>query len=343
MRTLHLESIDPEGIDLETALEILRAPSSEVVSLFPLTNFLREKYHGNRVKLCSIINAKSGHCPEVCNFCPQSGHFKEADIDAYPLMEPEQILAAALDSAANGSNEFSIVTSGRGMNSEAELSKVEAALKAIGDNSTIDKCASLGLVDRPALERLKNAGLTNYHHNLETARSFFPNIVKTHSWEDEVASVKLAKEMGLTVCSGGIFGMGESIEQRAEFIFQIRELGTDKFPINFLNPRPGTPLETTHDLTPFDCLKIIAVARLAMPNRDIFVLGGREVNLRHLQPMVFMAGANGTMVGNYLTTSGQKPRETLQMIRDLGLELVGEFNERPINENELLATGTAAN
>ena len=333
MRELNLAQIDPVGIDESMALEILKAPVPEFMAFLPLTNALREKYHGNRVKLCSIVNAKSGHCPEVCNFCPQSAHFRDAKVEAYPLMEPDTMLAVAMDSEANGSSEFSIVTSGRGMTSEKELAKVEAALLAIGEKSSLDRCASLGMVDRLVLERLQAAGLTNYHHNLETAKSFFPNIVSTHTWEDEVASVKLAKEMGLTVCSGGIFGMGESLEQRIEFIFQVKELKTDKFPINFLNPRPGTPLANTHDLTPIDCLKIVAVARLAMPDRDIFVLGGREVNLRNLQSMIFMAGANGTMVGNYLTTSGQKSRDTVQMIQDLGLTLVGEFNE-------LLGTGT---
>lgn len=318
---LNLANIDPQGIGPDLALEILRLSDDQVAALFPTTTALREKYFGRKVKLCSIVNAKSGACPEVCGFCPQSSEFKGAESPLYPLMKPGDIASAAADSEHNGSREFSIVTSGRGMSKEHELEVIEEALHQIGARTQVEKCASLGLVDKPTLQRLKGAGLTNYHHNLETARSFFPNIVKTHSYDEEVQSVREAKEIGLKVCSGGIFGMGESLEQRVEFIFEVKALEVDNFPINFLNPRPGTPLEDRHDLSPYDCLRIIAAARLAMPKQNIFVLGGREVNLKDRQAEIFLAGANGTMVGNYLTTLGTAPDATVQMIEAMGLEI----------------------
>ncbi len=318
---LNLTEIDPSGIGPELALKILQLPDDQVAAIFPYTTALRERYFGNKVKLCSIVNAKSGACPEVCGFCPQSSDFKGAESPVYPLMSPEQIASVAQDSENNGSREFSIVTSGRGMTRERELQMVEEALHEIGETTKVEKCASLGLVSKETLQRLKGAGLTNYHHNLETARSHFPSIVKTHSYDEEVAAVKAAKEVGLRVCSGGIFGMGETIEQRVEFIFEVKELGVDNFPINFLNPRPGTPLEDVHDLSPYDCLRIIAAARLAMPAQNIFVLGGREVNLKAMQSSIFLAGANGTMVGNYLTTLGTAPNDTVQMIEAMGLEI----------------------
>lgn len=315
-----MESIDPVGIDPGTALEILKAPPSSIFELLPLTNRLREKYFGRKVKLCSIVNAKSGRCSEDCGFCPQSARFKETAVPSYPLMDAEKISGVAGDSWKNGSSEFSVVTSGYGMESEGELRVIEESLRRIARTTNLDRCASLGVVSRENLIRLKEAGLTNYHHNLETARSHHPRIVTTHSFEKELGVIRDAKEVGLHVCAGGVFGMGETVEQRVEFIFEVKAIDPDSFPINFLNPRPGTPLANTHDLTPLDCLKIVAVSRLAMPSKDIFVLGGREVNLRDLQPLIFLAGANGTMVGNYLTTTGRAPEEILRVIRDLGLE-----------------------
>lgn len=319
---ISLSEVDPAGISPEVALKILNASPSVVFDLFPVTNALREKYFSKKVKLCSIVNAKSGHCSESCGFCPQSAHFKEADVESYPLMDAAKIAHVAQDSWKNGSNEFSIVTSGYGMDNEQELAVIEESLRKITAETELDPCASLGIVSKGTLLRLKEAGLTNYHHNIETAPSYHSEIVKTHSFEEELQAIRNAKEVGLKVCAGGIFGMGESLEQRVEFIFEVKKISPNSFPINFLNPRPGTPLEDKHELTPLDCLKIIAVSRLAMPAMDIFVLGGREVNLRDLQPLIFQAGANGTMVGNYLTTAGRAPDQTVRMITDLGLEIV---------------------
>jgi biotin synthase len=205
------------------------------------------------------------------------------------------------------------------MTKEKELNTMVNAITKIRRETGLETCASLGLMKREDLMRLKAAGMINYHHNIETARSYFPNIVTTHTWEEEVETVKVAKELGFQVCCGGILGMGESRDQRIEFIFQLKEIDPDSIPLNFLNPRPGTPLADKHDLTPLDCLKLIAVMRLAMPKKEIFVCGGREVNMGEHQKHMYDAGASGTMLGNYLTTRGRSPEEDLQLIRQQGL------------------------
>ena len=287
--------------------------------IMPLAKRIRENAFANEISFCSIVNAKSGACVESCSFCAQSNTYKGAQAPVYPLMSAEKILEKAKEAESFGATEFSIVTSGRGMTKQKELDTMVDAIKKIREQTDVETCASLGLMSREDLLRLKEAGMINYHHNIETARSYFPNIVQSHSWEDEVATVKNAKELGFQVCCGGIFGMGESVEQRVEFIFQLKDIDPDSIPINFLNPRPGTPLADKHDLTPLDCLKIIAVLRLAMPRKELFVCGGREVNMGPWQDKMFDAGASGTMLGNYLTTEGRGPEQDLELIRSQGL------------------------
>ena len=183
----------------------------------------------------------------------------------------------------------------------------------------MESCASLGILSEETLTSLKSSGLHSFHHNLETSRSFFPNICSTHDYEDDVNAVRRAKKLGFYVCSGGIFGLGESNAHRVELADTLRELDVDSIPINFLNPRPGTPLANQSSLTPVECLKIIALFRFMLPQKDIVICGGREMNLRDLQPLIFAAGANGMMIGNYLTTFGRDHEKDLQMVKDLGL------------------------
>jgi len=308
------------GIGPEQALAIFRMGDAEFFEkILPLAKSLRERAFGNEISFCSIVNAKSGACVESCSFCAQSNSYKGAQAPVYPLMSADKILEKAKEAESFGATEFSIVTSGRGMTKQKELDTMVDAIKKIREQTDVETCASLGLMSRDDLLRLKEAGMIHYHHNIETARSYFPNIVQSHSWEDEVATVKNAKELGFEVCCGGIFGMGESVEQRVEFIFQLKDIDPDSIPINFLNPRPGTPLADKHDLTPLDCLKIIAVLRLAMPGKELFVCGGREVNMGEWQDKMFDAGASGTMLGNYLTTQGRSPEQDLALIRSQGL------------------------
>lgn len=312
--------ISGEQISYQTACGLMKVEGGMIYDLLAAANRIREHFKGNKVSLCSIVNAKSGRCPEDCAFCGQSA-FYNTDATEYGLIEPDIIADAANKAHAMKSREFSIVTSGTRVQNEKELDKLCQALQKIGDG--MERCASLGIMTRGALLKLKEAGLESYHHNLETARSFFPNICTTHDYDDDVNTVKMAKELGFKTCCGVIFGLGESLEQRVEMAFTLKELDVDSIPMNFLNPIKGTKLEGMKTVPPLEGLKAIAVYRFILPKKSIIVSGGREVTFRDLQSMIFMAGANGTLIGNYLLTKGRKPEELLQMIDDLGLEVEG--------------------
>jgi len=301
----------------EEALRLLSLEGPAVLDLFAAASRRREEFKGREVKLCSIINGKSGLCPEDCAFCSQSARFRTL-APSYPLLSPDAILERAIQMKKLGARKFSIVTSGYNLSGE-EIDTIKEAVRLIKEKAGLGTCASLGDLSRKELLGLKEAGLDNYHHNLETAQSFFPEIVTTHSYDDKVGVVRRAQDAGLKVCSGGIFGMGESRAQRVEMLMALRALNVDRIPINFLNPIPGTPLEGRNDLTPMECLKIISIARLLMPDKDILICGGREVNIRGLQSLMFFAGANGLMIGGYLTTKGSPEQEDLNLIKDLGL------------------------
>jgi biotin synthase len=282
---------------------------------------VRAAVHGQAVALCGIVNAKSGHCPEDCGFCSQSAHYEAATAPEFPLLGARQIADQAKVAERAGAREFSIVTSGTRVAKAQELETIEAAVRLIREETSVEPCASLGLMRGPELARLKAAGLMHYHHNLETARSFFPQVCTTHGYDEQLDTIKAARDLGFKVCSGGILGMGETPEQRVEFAETIRELGIDCVPVNFLNPRPGTPMAEVKAITPGECLAALAVFRLMMPAAHLFVMGGREVNLGALQHRIFEAGADGTMVGNYLTSAGGSPEQVNAMVQDQGLTL----------------------
>ena len=299
---------------------VLTDKNLELSSLLAITDRLRRRHSGNLIRFCSIVNARSGGCREDCAFCAQSAHYRTM-VERYPLLSAEKLAEAARGAERSGAGEFSIVTSGISFTGEQEIVSIERALKEIGSNCNgIQRCASLGRVEPKVLNRLKAAGLDCFHHNLEACRNFFPRICTTHYYEDREEMVRRIKAAGLRVCSGGILGMGESPEDRVALALELAALDVDSVPLNFLNPIPGTPLEGADYLTPVDCLRLIAMFRLVLPNKDIIVCGGREVNLRDLQSMVFFAGANGILIGNYLTTEGRNARDDLKMLANLGLE-----------------------
>jgi biotin synthase len=304
------------------ALTILNSQGADLTEVFAGAHWLREQAFGNQAELCSIINAKSGRCAENCAFCAQSSHH-HTEAPVYPLKTTDEILAGARAAEAEGSHCFGIVTSGTRISSGTEIEQILSALHKIAHETAIDPSASLGILDTELAEKLASAGCATYHHNLETARSFFPQVCTTHSYEADVETVKVAKQAGMKVCCGGIFGLGESLEQRIELAMTLRELEVDSVPLNFLNPVAGTPLEHQSDLTPMDCLRIIALFRYLLPTQRISVCGGRIPNLREFQSWIFMAGASGTMVGNYLTTVGRDRETDLQMLRDAEVEVVG--------------------
>ena len=310
-----------EGIGAEDALAVLSLPQPDLWRLLDITEGVRRRFKGDGVRLCSIVNAKSGLCSEDCSFCSQSRRSK-ADIRKYPLIGEEEMVRAAREAKARGAREFSIVSSGLAMRNRGELERVGNAIERIRSEVGIETCVSLGTLSAEDVSYLLSRGLRSLHHNLETSRSFFPSMCTTHDYEEDVRAVREAKAAGAWVCCGGIFGIGETALDRVELAMTLRELSVDSIPVNFLNPVPGTPVEGRRELTPFDCLKIIAMMRLVHPRREIIVCGGREVNLRDLQSLMFAAGATGTMAGNYLTTAGRPAEDDIRMIRDLGLAVL---------------------
>lgn len=319
---LEEEALGGAGIGAEDALWVLGVPDEWIFELLGVTDRVKKRFIGNGVRLCSIVSAKSGMCSEDCSFCSQS-RVSRAQIERYPLIDAGEILRRARAAKDAGANEFSIVTSGRGLESSKEIEVVGEAIEAINGQLGLETCVSVGIVSGETIAYLKKKGLKSFHHNLETSRSYFPRVCTTHDYEEDIETVRLAKEAGLWVCCGGVFGLGESEKDRVELAVTLRELDVDSIPVNFLNPIPGTPSWGKKELDPFSCLKIIAMMRLVNPGKEIVVCGGREVNLRDLQCLMFPAGASGTMLGNYLTTPGRPREEDIQMIEDLGLELKG--------------------
>ena len=315
-----------QSISSDMALQLESFTHEELDYLFIGTDRIRDKFKGEDVKICSIVNAKSGRCVEDCSFCAQSSSF-QTDAPETELMSVEEMVAAAKEAEAFGANEFSIVASGTKMDDRKELDKVIAAVRRIKAETKLETCCSLGLMELDDLKELKAAGLDRCHHNLETAASFFNKIVTTHTYEDEVKAVQNAKEAGLQVCVGGIFGMGETFAQRVELAFSIRELGTQSLPINFLKPIDGTGLDHLETIEYYDALKTIALLRLVLPKIDLFVCGGREEVMTDKQEQLFSAGANGILGGNYLTTKGQDPKRDIEMIQSLGLRPIASITQ----------------
>jgi biotin synthase len=297
------------GIDKNSALSLSQLKGQEILELLAVANSQRIQSRGNRVDLCSIVNAKSGSCPEDCSFCSQSSSSR-SDVETYSLLSGDKILKAALSAKGQGTKRFCIVTSGK-KTSGKELDQICHYISEIR-NIGLLPCATLGMLGVSELKTLRNAGLHRYHHNLETSESFFREICTTHTYREKVKTIEAAKSLGLSLCSGGIFGL---------MAFALKALAIDSIPINFLTPVSGTPMGDRNLLDPLEALKIIAVYRLIMPGTEIRICGGRPGTLRELQPYIFFAGADGLLIGNYLTTPGRDPRDDLQMMKDLGLEI----------------------
>ncbi len=314
------QAMSGNGIGAEDALAVLSLPDAALWRLLDVTEAVRRHFKGDGIRLCAIVNAKSGMCSEDCSFCAQSSR-SVAEIPKHPLLAGDEIFRAAAAAKERGAREFSIVTSGLSLRSREELVRVGDAVERIGRELGLDTCVSLGTLPAADVEYLLSRGVRSVHHNLETSRSFFPKVCTTHDYDEDVAAVRAAKAAGAWVCCGGIFGLGESPEDCVELALTLRDLDVDSIPVNFLNPVPGTPVEGRRELTPIACLRIIAMLRLTNPAKEIIVCGGREVNLRGMQPLMFAAGATGTMAGNYLTTAGRPAEEDLQMLRDLGLSV----------------------
>ncbi len=301
----------------DEVLAIAAVPLDELPALVALAHRVRLAYCGSEVELESLINGKSGACPEDCAFCSQSARF-HTDVDVYPFLDLEQVLAAAHATRDAGATQFCIVVAVRGPE-ERLLSKVIHAVDAVHRETGLEVACSLGLLTPPQAERLAAAGVRRYNHNLETCREVFPRICTTHTYDDRVATARVAVDAGMELCCGGILGMGETLEQRVDFAFELAELEPCEVPVNLLDPRPGTPLGDTTLLPPREALQAIALFRLVMPSVWLRLAGGRERVLGELQAMGLLAGANALIVGNYLTTIGRSPEDDLALLDALGM------------------------
>jgi biotin synthase len=292
----------------------------DIFDLLAWANRIREHFKGNKIHLCSIVNIKAGGCSENCRFCAQSASY-ETNSPRHGLVKREEVLAAAKEAKANGVTALGIVAAWRGLEEGPVLDQICSELEALKQSGQARPDASLGIIkNQKVADRLRQSGLECYNHNLETSSKFFPQVCTTHTYEERVQTIKHLKKAGVKICSGGILGMGETREDRCDLAFALKELGAHIVPMNFLNPIAGTPFAQREPLPPLEILKSIACFRFILPKQEITVAGGRTINLRDLQSLIFMAGASGLMVGNYLTTPNQPVEKDLQMIRDLGLD-----------------------
>ncbi|MFO7590981.1 MAG: biotin synthase BioB [Acidimicrobiia bacterium] len=289
----------------------------QLPDLVALAHRVRLAYCGDAVELESLINAKSGACPEDCAFCSQSARF-ESEVDVYPFLDLDEVLGAARATREAGATQFCIVVAVRGPE-ERLLTKVIDAVHAVHDETGLEVACSLGLLKPEQATRLAEAGVRRYNHNLETCREVFPTICTTHTYDDRVTTARLAIDSGMELCSGGILGMGETLDQRIDFAFELAALDPCEVPINLLDPRPGTPLEDQTTLSPREALQAIALFRLVLPSTWIRLAGGRERVLGELQALGLLAGANALIVGNYLTTTGRSADEDLALLDALGM------------------------
>lgn len=308
--------IGGSSINGHDAASLAGISHADITDLFASANRIRACFRGNRVGLCSIMNAKSGLCSEDCSFCAQSSKSR-AKIETYSLLGKDHVIQMACQAIPYGIKRFSIVTSGRTISRKElfDIADMITAIKELG----ISPCASLGLLTEDELSILKAAGLDRYHHNVETSFRYFPEICSTHGYEDKIVTIKAAQAVGLSVCSGGIFGLGETWQDRIDMAFALKDLGVDSVPINFLIPIQGTALGHRQPLHPIEALKIISLYRFILPRQEIRVCGGRIQVLGEFSAMIFFAGADGMITGNYLTTAGRSPEDDLRLLNTLAL------------------------
>ncbi|PID03340.1 biotin synthase BioB [Sporosarcina sp. P2] len=313
----------------EESLAILNSPDEDLLLLLHATYSIRSHYFGNKVKLNMIINTKSGLCPENCGYCAQS-IISKAPVEKYAMMKSEEILEGAERAAANNAGTYCIVASGRGPR-DSELDIVIDSVKQIKEkHKGMTVCACLGILKPGQATRLKEAGVDRYNHNLNTSAEHHESITTSHTYDDRVNTVGLAKEAGISPCSGVIVGMRETKQDIISMARSLRELDADSIPVNFLHAVDGTPLEGTSELDPRYCLKVLCLFRYINPSKEIRISGGREVNLRSLQPLGLYA-ANSIFIGDYLTTSGQENDQDQKMLEDMGFEVDLEpLNKEPI-------------
>ncbi|MDY6999878.1 MAG: biotin synthase BioB [Actinomycetota bacterium] len=307
------------GLDQDQTLQVLRLPDDRLDDLLALAHDVRMAWCGPDVEVEGIISLKTGGCPEDCHFCSQSGLFTSPVRSAY--LDVPSLVEAAKQTAKTGATEFCIVAAVRGPD-ERLMAQVAAGIEAIRNEVDIHIACSLGMLTAEQVEQLSAMGVHRYNHNLETARSYFTNVVTTHSWEERWGTLQMVREAGMEVCCGGILGMGETLEQRAEFAANLAELDPHEVPLNFLNPRPGTPFGDLEVLPASDALRAVAAFRLALPRTMLRFAGGREITLGDLGAKKgILGGINAVIVGNYLTTLGRPAEADLELLDDLQMPI----------------------
>lgn len=321
MAELGQRVLDGGRITRDEALWLIHLEqSADILDLLAWSNRIRERFKGNKIHLCSIVNAKAGACSENCSFCAQSAHYQTGS-PKYGFIDPEPVMQAADEAKANSVTAVGLVAAWKGLNEGPILDEVCDRIRELKASGKTRPDASLGIIKSQAVaDRLKEAGLECYGHNLESSRRFFPQTCTTHTYEDRLETISYLKKAGIKICSGGIIGMGETREDRIDLAFSLKEIGASVVPVNILNPIPGTPFAQNERLPVMEILKTLACFRFILPRQEIMIAGGRTVNLREAQSMIFMAGASALMVGNYLTTLNQPVEKDLQMIKDLGLD-----------------------
>jgi biotin synthase len=308
-----------EGLNQDQTLQVLQLPDERLDELLELAHDVRMKWCGPDVEVEGIISLKTGGCPEDCHFCSQSGLFASPVRSAW--LDIPSLVEAAKQTAKTGATEFCIVAAVRGPD-ERLLAQVAAGIEAIRNEVDIQIACSLGMLTQEQVQRLSEMGVHRYNHNLETAQSFFTNVVTTHTWEERWDTLQMVREAGMEVCCGGILGMGETLEQRAEFAANLAELDPHEVPLNFLNPRPGTPFGDLDVLPASEALKAVAAFRLALPRTMLRFAGGREITLGDLGAKKgILGGINAVIVGNYLTTLGRPAEADLELLDDLQMPI----------------------
>jgi biotin synthase len=315
--------LNGDRIDKHQISHLAEAAADDFDDLLYWADKIRQKFFGDKIKLCSIVPGRLGGCNQDCAFCAQSVRY-DTHVDKKPqVLTDAEILDAAAVAKKNGIPNFGIVYSGRAI-TEDELTRIERLITKITGEMGLGMCASLGIINAQQAQRLAAAGLKRYNHNLETSQRHFADIVTTHKYADRISTIQAAQSANLGICAGGIFGTGETQADRIDMALELRSLGVDTVPMNFLHPIEGTPLGNIQTLQPKEILTIIALYRFILPKVNLKIAGGRVLNLRDLQSWIFKAGATSILTGNYLTTAGRAVEKDLQMLNDLGLEVEHE-------------------
>ena len=290
----------------------LNVPLDELI---PQANKTRKKFIGDKMDLCSIVNAKSGRCSENCKFCAQSLKHNTG-VPSYPLLDNEKILQSAIKAKEIGAERFGIVTSGR-KPAGKDVDRIARAINDVRKKTGLSVCASLGSMEKDTLRLLKDAGLSRYHHNIETSRGYYKNVVSTHTFEERLKTIENVKNTGLEACSGGILGMGEGWKDRFDMARTLKNMDVDSVPVNFLIPIKGTPFESLQSISPYDAIRAICMFRLILKNKSIKIAAGRETILKDFQALGFLSGANGMLIGGYLTVKGRSVEEDHLLIKEI--------------------------